>query len=430
MHTESPATSRRGGGEAQAVPPLRFAFITSNSAWGGSEELWSAAAAALAKRGHRISVYKGGMPAAEPRIQALRALGCRLTDLARPRYPLLWRSRPLQDVLEVLKLALTLFFSSRPDLVIISQGGNADGWMLGALCRRMKLPYVLIVQKASDLYWPYDKRRGILRDIYSSSLWCFFVSNQNLQLTQEQLALELPHSSVVRNPFLVRSEVRRAWPEESRGLRLACVARLHTAEKGQDMVLRVLAQEKWRRRALSVTFFGMGQHRNGLEEMARYLNLASVSFAGFVRDVDAIWDDHHGLVLPSRCEGMPLAVVEAMMSGRLPIVTDVGGARELVNDGTTGFVAAAATESSLDDALERAWERRAEWRTIGTSAATSIRTLVPLDPAVAFADTLEQVARQRDDATACRFTRSGAAGHAAGGVEQPGPDRPELVRSD
>jgi glycosyltransferase involved in cell wall biosynthesis len=421
--------------EVPSVPPLRLAFVCSNVKWGGSEELWSAAAAALARRGHQVSVYKGGIPATEPRIQALRALGCALTDLARPqlpvtrRYPFL-RSRRLHELRKILRLALTLFFSPRPDLVIISQAANTDGWLHGALCRRMKLPYVLIVQKASDVYWPSDAHRAILRQAYTSSRWCFFVAEHNLRLTQEQLALDLPHSSVVRNPFLVRSDVRADWPDESRGLRLACVGRLLTGEKGQDLLLRVLSQDKWRRRALSVTFFGEGEQRNGLEEMARYLNLASVSFAGFIRDVDSIWDDHHGLVLASRCEGMPLVIVEAMMSGRLPIVTDVAGARELVDDGMTGFLAASATERSVDDALERAWQRRGEWRAIGTAAAIAIRALVPLEPASVFADTLEQIARFGAGAVAYQFKRSGAAGEGAGGVDEQGAVQPGQARSD
>ena len=77
-----------------------------------------------------------------------------------------------------------------------------------------------------------------------------------------------------------------------------------------------------------------------------------------------------------------------MMSGRVPIVTNAGGNAEVVDDGVTGFIAAGATEDTLDEAMERAWGRREEWRGIGDAAATRIRELVPADPAGVMAATL------------------------------------------
>jgi glycosyltransferase involved in cell wall biosynthesis len=73
-------------------------------------------------------------------------------------------------------------------------------------------------------------------------------------------------------------------------------------------------------------------------------------------------------------------LVEAMLSGRVPIAVDVAGIAEVLDDGVTGFLAAAPTEDGLDDALERAWQRRDEWQAIGASAAERIRELVPEDP--------------------------------------------------
>lgn len=125
--------------------------------------------------------------------------------------------------------------------------------------------------------------------------------------------------------------------------------------------------------------------------MARQLGLTTVTtvtFAGFVRDVPAIWNDHHGLILPSRCEGMPLALIEAMLSGRVPIVTAVGGNAEVVDDGATGFIATAPTDDALDDAMERAWNERVRWREIGAAAAARIRTRIPREPERCFANRL------------------------------------------
>ena len=59
------------------------------------------------------------------------------------------------------------------------------------------------------------------------------------------------------------------------------------------------------------------------------LQLKNVHFRGHVNDIRAIWEQNHLLVLPSRYEGLPLALVEAMWCGRPAVVTDVGGNAEL-----------------------------------------------------------------------------------------------------
>jgi glycosyltransferase involved in cell wall biosynthesis len=378
---------------------MNVVFVSGNRSWGGSEELWSATAAVLASDGHRVTVFKSGVDESEPRIRRLRALSSRICDLA--RFPLMPRrlftlvrscSSPAAYGHEAARLLIGLVLSRRPDLVVVSQGGNHDGYFLAEVCRRLRLAYVIVSHKASDLYWPADWQQNTIAGVYGSARACFFVSEHNRRLTEEQLGLTLPAAAVVRNPFLVAWEPVPAWPDDQPGLRMACIGRLHPMEKGQDLLLRVLARPRWRDRPLSVTFYGNGLQRGSLERMGRDLGLRHVTFAGFVRDVAGIWSRHHGLILPSRCEGLPITLVEAMLSGRVPVVTDVGGNAEIVEDGATGYLAAAPTEEALDEAMERAWHERHRWREIGAAAAASIRRLVPPDPERAFAKRLIELA--------------------------------------
>ena len=126
--------------------------------------------------------------------------------------------------------------------------------------------------------------------------------------------------------------------------------------------------------------------------------ISATSFEGQTADLTSIWKEHHALVLPSRAEGLPLALVEAMMCGRPCVVTKVGGNAKVVEDGITGFLAA-PDEDSIDAALEEAWARRGELREMGQRAALRIRELVPANPAEDFADTLLDLARPSDSRT-------------------------------
>lgn len=385
-------------------------FITSNQAWGGSEELWSAAAASLAAAGHSVVVAKSGVDESQPRIQRLRELACTIHDLSRiPFVPARAYARitalttRIEAHQQAIRLSLLLrLYSRRRHLAVISQGGNFDGWMIGAMCRRRGIPYVLIVQKAAEMYWPSDPLLPRIQEVYRHAVHTYFVSEENRRLTEEQIGMCLERASVVRNPFLVPWEGRSDWPEQGSGMRLACVGRFYMKEKGQDLLLRVLARERWRNRPISVSFYGEGLNAAGIAATAALHGLNNVRIAGFVKDVSAIWDDHHALVLPSRCEGLPLVVVEAMLSGRVVIATDVGGNREVVQDGVTGFLASSATVDALDDAMERAWQSRHEWRQIGVRAARGIRHLVPPDPPAVFGAQLLKAASSVDPAQSPR----------------------------
>jgi glycosyltransferase involved in cell wall biosynthesis len=379
----------------------RILFVSTNMTWGGSEELWSRTAIALAREGHEIAAFKMLRGTGNRAMSDLRDLGGRVVEVARiPLVPrrafsgLVRYAMPVAERVQELRLRGLIATMSRPDLVVLSQGSNFDALFLTSIVRSLGLPYALIAHKATDQRWPEDRVRPSMQSAYEGAVETFFVSEHTRRLTEEQLGVTLSNTSIVRNPFAVSYVPRTDWPAAD-VLKLACVGRLLPVEKGQDLLLRVLARPHWRERAISVTFYGDGPHRQGLESLARRYQLRNVRFAGVVDGAEEIWRDHHALVLPSRAEGLPLAIVEAMLSGRVPIVTNAGGNAEVIQNDRTGFVAAAASEEALDEAMSRAWNRRDDWPSIGALAAEEIRRVIPADPPAVFAARLLALARDR-----------------------------------
>ncbi len=380
----------------------RFTILsTCGEPWGGSEELWWAAACDLRGRGHSVDVLKTVVPENHPRIRHLRSIGCTVRDLdhslvsraglaASVVLPAKWQ---LDSERGRMLRAAAILASRRPSLVAISQGQNFDGTHFARVCRALGLDYVLISQKASELLWPADDVRAYHGKGFGQARSVIFVSEHNRRLTEEQLGLRLQHAIVLRNPLLAGRDGPLPWPGvPAEGLRLACIARLNVFEKGQDILLRVLAQRRWRERQLRVSLYGEGRNRDALMDLGRRLG-ARASFEGECSDIEGLWRDHHALVLPSRSEGMPLALVEAMMCGRPAVVTDVGGSGEVMQDGITGFMASVPSVAALDAALERFWDRRGNWEAMGIAARAHIRSLVPDDPGRILAEHLLDGAR-------------------------------------
>lgn len=380
----------------------RIAFVSCNETpWGGSEELWARAAICLADQGHDVFVAKPRITLAAEPIRDLRSRGVPITDLfaigpvpGRMINFVSFLARPA--MFAWLLLRLWAFLTRRkPDLIVLSQGGSWDGFYMERVLSRFDIPYVLICQKASDLYWPPDSSRATIARLVTGAAHVFTVSHHNLRLLQEQISARLDNASVVRNPFLVDYDAPQPWPAETDPVRIACIGRLYPMEKGQDMLLRVLARDRWQARNIHVDFYGEGINRAGLEAMAQFLGLKNVAFHGHVEDIGEIWANHHALVLPSRAEGLPLVLVETMLSGRIAIVSIAGGSGEVLEHGVDGFVMDGYDEDSLDRAMEDAWQAREDWPEIALRAAASIRKAVPASPPADLARRIVEIAAKR-----------------------------------
>ena len=98
-----------------------------------------------------------------------------------------------------------------------------------------------------------------------------------------------------------------------------------------------------------------GELRPELERLARDLDLDErLVWAGFVREQELIYADTDLLVLTSDNEGLPVAVLEALASGRPVVSTRVGGVPELIEDGKTGFIVPPGDHEALADTLVHA----------------------------------------------------------------------------
>lgn len=97
---------------------------------------------------------------------------------------------------------------------------------------------------------------------------------------------------------------------------------------------------------------GDGELRSSLYQRAVDLGVADrAHFTGWWPDMPAAMEDLDLVVLPSRNEGTPLALVEASAAGRPVLATDVGGVRHVVQDGVTGWLCRAGDAAGLAERM-------------------------------------------------------------------------------
>jgi glycosyltransferase involved in cell wall biosynthesis len=376
----------------------RIVFISTMAgyAWGGSEELWSRAALDLVSQGLRVAASVLEWTPLHPRVAELKARGIDLH--LRPRY-YSFRKHPIRRVTSGLKWPTgveveRLISATSPALVVFSDGGALPPVDLLEFCAQRQVPFVSIGQANADIAWLSDETARRYRATLPLARRCFFVSEANLRLAEKQIGDPIANGEVVRNPVNVAWDAALAWPSAEFGgeLRFANVGRLHPPSKGQDILLEMLAAPAWKSRSWRLNLYGEGPMREVLERLAMHLGIADrVAFPGFAA-VEKIWADNHVLVMPSRYEGLPLAIVEAMLCARPVIATDVAGNAEVVEDGVTGFIAESATVRSLSIAFERFWACHDRAEDIGRAGAERIRSLLPADPVREFSNKLRRLA--------------------------------------
>jgi glycosyltransferase involved in cell wall biosynthesis len=134
--------------------------------------------------------------------------------------------------------------------------------------------------------------------------------------------------------------------------RMLFVGRL-VYQKGLDILVKVLGELKstpWK-----LKLVGDGPHRPVLESLADDLGIADrIEFMGWLsrEAMSHQYEDANLFVFPSRHEGMPNAVLEAMACGLPVVASHIAGNEELVLPEKTGLLVPPEDPLALRNALE------------------------------------------------------------------------------
>jgi glycosyltransferase involved in cell wall biosynthesis len=161
------------------------------------------------------------------------------------------------------------------------------------------------------------------------------------ELTDQVARASPPGVKVRRIPYGVSIPERAVAPVRDR-FRLAYVGRLAQEQKRIGHVVAALCAAAHQVKQVEAVIYGDGPDRGVVEQLlAREGTGLPVTLAGLV-DSDTIQNrllEADAIVLLSDYEGLPIALLEAMACGCVPIVSDMkSGIPELVEDGVTGLI--------------------------------------------------------------------------------------------
>ena len=176
-------------------------------------------------------------------------------------------------------------------------------------------------------------------------------------------------SCIIPNPTEVSCPV-----SQYRGKKIVTAGRLHK-QKNQKILIAAFALFHKTHPVYHLHIYGEGELWNELHHTAEYYGVKdSIHFEGFKEDVHAAIADAEMFVLSSDYEGLPNALMEAMMMGHACISTSFAGAEELIEDGKNGLLVPVGDEDALYKAMCRLSDNPELRKRLGKAAAVVAQT--------------------------------------------------------
>jgi len=181
--------------------------------------------------------------------------------------------------------------------------------------------------------------RKILHFVFKKSVQVNCPGNSSVLFWQNtypniKSKFQILHSTIDTDYFKPNLAVQKNYDFIFLG-RLDELKRIHLIIKGFNHLIKSTNNQK----AYRMVIVGAGPEENNLKNLVASLHLEEeVLFTGFIHDPLTILQQSKFLVMASRSEGLPTAMMQAMACGVITITNIVGNISDLILDSETGFV--------------------------------------------------------------------------------------------
>lgn len=270
-----------------------------------------------------------------------------------------------------------LLGQENPDLILCVQGEIEDGSLALCAARRMHAPcisYIPVPHRMALM----GAKLGALRDLFNAYLFrkpdgWITISDSMKTLLEERGAtapIEVVPNGIDMSRFqpLEKKSARAALGLPEDKMLLGTIGRIEFNQKQQDFLVRTFSKHWKKRNNMHLVITGDGPDRERLEALIHELGLSKqVTLLPWQADSTLVYSALDLLIIPSRFEGVPLVMLEALACG-VPVI---GSAR----DGMKDILPAAWTfEPENSAALFQALENVSKhWKTELPDLQTRVR---------------------------------------------------------
>jgi glycosyltransferase involved in cell wall biosynthesis len=277
-------------------------------------------------------------------------------------------------ILVTIWFCLTHFHNWKPD-IIWAFFGFPNGITALLFKIFLHIPYIVSL-RGGDVpgFRPYDFKffhriGGPLIKIVWQHASAVVANSQGLQVLALEFYKRVPIRIIPNGvDFNFFKPVHRNWSPP----RLLFIGRV-VYQKGMDLLINALSQLD--QLAWELSIVGDGSYKEQLQAQIDYHQLTNrIHFHGWCKkeELQPFLSQANIFINPSRHEGMPNAVLEAMASGLPVIASNISGNEELIRDGENGLLFISEDPEGLKNALEILMKNSALCKKMGKNARKEI----------------------------------------------------------
>lgn len=349
---------------------MRIQLLTSAAEWGGTEMHTLQLAQTLGDRGHDVTIVELARPAYERAAEAA-GLRAKIVRSANPRNGARrgcvgwWRTLRQFD----------------GDVCVLVKGFIEVGtWQLD-LAARLRFPRYVTIEHLTGVMPPRTTGRHVWGMVPGVGLWwyrtivaraargwwperivCVSDSVRNELATRYRFSpdklVTIPNGVNVdrfqRDRAAGRS-LRRTWRIPEDAFVFGAVGRLSGMKRFQHALDAFARVCQATRRDVRFVLAGTGPLREALEDQVLRAGISHlVTFPGYTDRPEQVYSALDVFVMPSRNEGLPLALLEAMGCECCPVAASVGGVPEVLDDPSLGWLVPAEDDERFFGAMQAA----------------------------------------------------------------------------
>jgi len=338
---------------------------------GGVERQAIALANAMVERGHEVSLLTLDLPMAEAFYDISPSVGWYKLGIGNPKLKASWsmrfsRMKKVRDIVE----------EFGPDVILAFQQGMFLTLRLYTMC--MKVP-VVAAERESPYRYDFireGKHRNFIFQTFRLAPHITVQCESYIEAYPRYLRSKI---AVIPNSVFPASHYAASAGQVGKEKILLCVGRLGY-QKNQLVLLAAFAELAQDFSDWNLVLAGEGEGQEAIEKAIKDLGLSGrVRLLGAVKDVSGLYADAHALCIPSRWEGFPNVLGEALAHG-LPAVgfEGCGGVRDLINQDENGLLAQGNDNAkTLREALFVIMQNDEKRQVMGKNAIRSVQQYVP-----------------------------------------------------
>lgn len=186
----------------------------------------------------------------------------------------------------------------------------------------------------------------------------WLLKNQNKPVTiNGNWENQLKNCLTFENPCLTENDIRqgnqiiRSKRKSSNDVELCFVGRLEPA-KGYNLLIKVLNElpDNLQKSITQIHIVGKGVIENELLTIKENVR-SKIKFYGVIsrQEVHQIYSRSHALILPSKSEGLPKVLIEALNFGCIPIVTNMSSLSQYIKHNVNGLLLNNLNQETLQE---------------------------------------------------------------------------------